>query len=115
MHQPFSQRSVGVTSEAETTEPPTAPGRRSINGCPLLRVCVHGVCVHCCVCALWMGQMQSTNSEYGSPYLAVCHVTKKGGKMFHIQIFTFFVLVLIIHSITILKPSQLLLSKPKLQ
>ncbi len=22
------------------------PGRRSINGCPLLRVCVHGVCVH---------------------------------------------------------------------
>ncbi len=21
------------------------PGRRSINGCPLLRVCVHGVCV----------------------------------------------------------------------
>ncbi len=34
------------------TEVPTAPGRRSINGCPLLWVCVHGVCVHCCVCAL---------------------------------------------------------------
>ncbi len=34
------------------TELPTAPGRRSINGCPLLWVCVHGVCVHCCVCAL---------------------------------------------------------------
>lgn len=30
-------------------------------------------------------------------------VTKKRGKMFHIQIFTFFVLVLIIHSITLLK------------
>ncbi len=32
------------------TEPPTAP-HRSINDCPLLRVCVC-VCVHCCVCAL---------------------------------------------------------------
>ncbi len=28
------------------TEPQLLPGRRSINGCPLLRVCVHGVCVH---------------------------------------------------------------------
>ncbi len=28
------------------------PGRRSINGCPLLRVCVHGVCSLMCVCAL---------------------------------------------------------------
>ncbi len=27
-------------------------GHRCINGCPLLRVCVHCVCVHCCVCAL---------------------------------------------------------------
>ncbi len=51
------------------------PGRRSKNGCPLLRVCVHGVCVYCCVCALCIGKMQSTNSEYGLPYLAVCHVT----------------------------------------
>ncbi len=34
-----------------------------------------GVCSRCvCVCALWMGYMQSTNSEYGSLYLAVCHV-----------------------------------------
>ncbi len=37
---------------------PTAPG-----------VCSRCVCVHSCVC------VQSTNSEYGSPYLAVCHVT----------------------------------------
>ncbi len=51
------------------------PGSRSINGCPLLRVCVHGVCVHCCECALSMGSLLSTNSEYGSSYLAVCHVT----------------------------------------
>ncbi len=28
--------------------PKLLPGRRSINGCPLLRVCVH-----CCACALW--------------------------------------------------------------
>ncbi len=42
--------------------PQLLPGRRSKNGCPVLRVCV---CVHCCVCALWMGQMR--------PYLAVCH------------------------------------------
>uniref|UniRef100_A0A673G7D7 Peroxisomal membrane protein PEX14-like KPWE domain-containing protein n=1 Tax=Sinocyclocheilus rhinocerous TaxID=307959 RepID=A0A673G7D7_9TELE len=34
------------------TEPPTAPrAPQQKNGCPLLRVCVHGVCV----CALWMG------------------------------------------------------------
>ncbi len=37
--------------------PNFSPGARSINGCPLLRLCVHGVCVclfttHCCVCAL---------------------------------------------------------------
>ncbi len=34
--------------------------------------CVFTVCV-CSLCALWMGQMQSTNSKYGSPYLVVCH------------------------------------------
>ncbi len=33
-----------------------------------------GVCSRC-VCAFWMGQMQSTNSEHGLPCLAVCHVT----------------------------------------
>ncbi len=37
------------------TEPPTLnpqllPGRRSINGCPLPLVCVHGVCVFTAVC-----------------------------------------------------------------
>ncbi len=39
--------------------------------------CVFTVCVcvftAVCVCTR-MGQMQSTNSEYGSPYLVVCHV-----------------------------------------
>ncbi len=42
--------------------------------------CVFTMCVCVCVCSLLcvctrMGQMQSTNSEYGSPYLVVCHVT----------------------------------------
>ncbi len=64
---------LNTTTEVPLSKAPNPqllPGRRSINGCPLLRVCVH-----CCVCALWMGYVQSTNSEYGSPYLAVCHVT----------------------------------------
>ncbi len=83
--------------------PQLLPGHRSINGCPQLRVCVHGgvcvcvcvwcvcvcVCVWCvvcvvcvCVCVVFTavcmhldGWIQSTNSEYGSQYLAVCHFT----------------------------------------
>ncbi len=50
----------------------------------LLRVRVHSVCVcvcvcvclfttHCCVCALGWVKMQSTNFEYGSPYLTIHH------------------------------------------
>ncbi len=56
---------------SKSPNPQLLPGRRSIDGCTLLRVCVCPlcVCVHC-VCAI-----QSTNSEYGSPYFAVCHVT----------------------------------------
>ncbi len=39
------------------------PGRRSINGCPLLRVCVHGVCV--CVCSLLcMCTLDGLNAEH---------------------------------------------------
>jgi len=37
------------------------------------------VCVCVCVCnthwMAWMGKMQSTNSEYGTTYLATPHVT----------------------------------------
>ncbi len=35
---------------------------------------VHGVCVCSllCVCT-WMGEMQSTNFEYRTPYLGTCH------------------------------------------
>ncbi len=44
---------------------PTAPG-----------VCSWCVCVFTAVCmCTWMGWMQSTNSEYGSPYLATHHFT----------------------------------------
>ncbi len=56
------------------TEPQLLPGHHSINGCLLLRGCVHMcVCVHCCVYALGWVNLEP-NSEYGSPYLAVCHV-----------------------------------------
>ncbi len=41
-------------SLSKALNPQLLPGRRSINGCPLLRVCVHGVCVCSllCVCTL---------------------------------------------------------------
>ncbi len=47
----------GETLE-QGTKPPTVPRGPQQYGCPLLRVCVYGVCVcvcvcvHCCVCAL---------------------------------------------------------------
>ncbi len=55
--------------------PQLLPGRISVNGCLLLRVCVHGVCVcvHCCVCTF--NGLIVDHSEHGSPFLAVCHVT----------------------------------------
>ncbi len=44
----------GETLE-QGTEPPTAPQAQQQYYCPLLRVCVHSVCVHCCVCVCdWM-------------------------------------------------------------
>ncbi len=45
--------SFNTTTEvslSKTLNPQLLPGRRSINGCPLLRVCVHGVCVFTAVC-----------------------------------------------------------------
>ncbi len=49
--------SFNTTTEVPLSKAPNPqllPGRRSINGCPLLRVCVHGVCVCSllCVCTL---------------------------------------------------------------
>ncbi len=57
-------------------EPPIAPWVPQHYGCPLLRVCVFTLCVCSllCVCT-WMGWMQSTNSKFGSPYLATHHFT----------------------------------------
>ncbi len=61
--------------EKLTPNPQLLPGRRNINGCPLLQVCVHGVCDHCCVCALWMGKCRARIPSMG--HLAVCHVKNK--------------------------------------
>ncbi len=44
---------------SKSPNPQLLPGLRRINGCPLLRVCVHGVCGHCCVCPLWMGKCRA--------------------------------------------------------
>ncbi len=57
--------------------PQLLPGRRSINGCPLLQVCVHGVCVFTAVCVHlgWdkcRAQIQSMGHHTWS---YVCHFT----------------------------------------
>ncbi len=44
---------LNTTTEVPLSKAPNPqllPGRRSINGCPLLRVCIHGVCVFTAVC-----------------------------------------------------------------
>uniref|UniRef100_A0A8C1SFU6 TAF8 RNA polymerase II, TATA box binding protein (TBP)-associated factor n=1 Tax=Cyprinus carpio TaxID=7962 RepID=A0A8C1SFU6_CYPCA len=41
---------VSQASMNKAPNPKLLPGRRSINGCPLLSVCVHGVCVFTAVC-----------------------------------------------------------------
>ncbi len=44
---------LNTTTEVPLSKAPNPqllPGRRSINGYPLLRVCVHGVCVFTAVC-----------------------------------------------------------------
>ncbi len=46
----FTLNTTTEVSLSKTPNPQLLPGRRSINDCPLLRVCVHGVCV--CVCSL---------------------------------------------------------------
>ncbi len=63
---------------SKSPNPQLLPGRRSIV-CPQNCVCACA-CVCVCVCVFttvcvctWMGKMHSTNSEYGSPYLAIRH------------------------------------------
>ncbi len=49
----YSALSLNTTTEVPLSKAPNPqllPGRHSINGCPLLRVCVHGVCVFTAVC-----------------------------------------------------------------
>ncbi len=48
----YSARATSMTevSLSKAPNPQLLPGRRSINGCPLLRVCVHSVCVFTAVC-----------------------------------------------------------------
>ncbi len=47
------QYQTEVRPLSKAPNPQLLPGRRSI-GCPLLRMCVHGVCSLQCVCT-WMG------------------------------------------------------------
>ncbi len=45
--------SFNTTTEVPLSKAPNPqllPGRRSMNGCPLLRVCAHGVCVFTAMC-----------------------------------------------------------------
>ncbi len=48
-----------VRSLSKAPNPQVLPGRRSI-GCPLLRVCVHCVYVHYCVCV----HLDGLNAEH---------------------------------------------------
>ncbi len=72
---------------SKAPNPQLLPRRRSINGCPLLRVCVHGVCVFTAVCVqfgLDKCRAQIPNMGHHTwPY-----VTKKKKK--GIELFCFF-------------------------
>ncbi len=47
---------------SKAPNPQLLPGRRSINSCPLLRVCV---CVFTAVCGCWMGKCRARISIMG--------------------------------------------------
>ncbi len=54
---------LNTTTEVPLSKAPNPqllPGHRNINGCPLLRVCVHGVCVFTDVC----GHIGWVNAEH---------------------------------------------------
>ncbi len=61
-----SLSTLNTTTEvpwSKAPNPQLLPGRHSINGCPLLRVCVHGVCVF--VCSLLCGcTLDGLNAEH---------------------------------------------------
>ncbi len=55
---------------SKTPNPQLLPGRRSINGCPLIRVCVHGVhgapgvCSRCVFTAVCVCTLDGLNTEH---------------------------------------------------
>ncbi len=50
---------------SKAPNPQLLPGRRSINGCPLLRVCVHGACVSVCsLLTAVCGHLDGLNAEH---------------------------------------------------
>ncbi len=50
---------------SKAPNPQLLPGSCSINGCPLLWVCVHSVCVCVCVCSLlWVCTLDGLNAEH---------------------------------------------------
>ncbi len=68
---------LNTTTEVPLSKAPNPqllPGRRSINGCPLLRVCVHSVCVFTAVC-VHFGWVECRPQIPSMGHLAVCHVT----------------------------------------
>ncbi len=70
---------LNTTTEVPLSKAPNPqllPGSRSINGCPLRRVCVHSVCV--CVCVftavcVHLGWVTVEHKFRVWEYLAVCH------------------------------------------
>ncbi len=69
---------VGEGSEGTALSPPSIPrrgapqllpGRRSINGCPLLRVCVHGVCIYIYSFSTHFYPKRLTIEEYNKRYI----------------------------------------------
>ncbi len=74
----------GETLE-QGTKPPTVPRAQQQYGCPLLRVCVYGVCVcvcvcvHCCVCALGWVKSRAQIPSMGHhtwPHVTSLHLCK---------------------------------------
>ncbi len=81
--------SFNTTTEVPLSKAPNPqllPGRRSINGCPLLRVCVHGVCVFTAVC-VHFGWDKCRAQIPSMGYHTWPHVTSLS--LFHVT-FTFF-------------------------
>ncbi len=62
---------------SKVPNPQLLPGRCNINGCPLLRVCVHGVFVFTavCVCTCLAGLNAEHEFQVWTTILGVCHVS----------------------------------------